>query len=222
MIEINSLFDISIIIAIFAASMLYFGKLICDIDVEFHEKLDYSMHGLIFILVWVVLPFSAAYVIYNNSSSTLKTLNVGNLINFVLLVILLLLVICGKKHSDLSKKAISPKGSKDIFIKYIGNEYCLMFYSFIAFLIILYNYLFIETDLLNFVYSILTTFLLLTVCAIITAYNRIKEYPKVRIYFQNGTIVDGTILKYEDFIRILVNGNKVRINKDAIIRIEEL
>jgi hypothetical protein len=221
--EISSLFDISVIVAVFGAMILYFGKIMCDINVGFHEKLDYSIPGLIFVLVWVILPSVAAYTIYMQTISTLKTLNIMSLINPIVLIIAVLLLICGKKHIDLNKKGKISKDSKDFFIKYVGNDIVLFLYACIAFLITFYDYSFIEIDLMNFVFSIIGTIFILTLSAMISAYNKIKEYPNVRFFLQDGSSVDGIVIKYADFIKVLENRKKeVKINKNVILKIEKL
>lgn len=223
MIDLNSLFDISVIVAVFGAMILYFGKIMCDIDVGFHDKLDYSITGLIFVLVLVILPFVGAYAIYTNTKSVLESSNIVSLINLIVLIIMILLLICSKKHIDLNKKGKTSKDSKNFFIKYVGNDIALFFYAGIAFLVTFYNYSFVDTDLMNFVYSIISTIFILTLSAIISAYHKIKEYPNVRFLLQDGSSVDGIVIKYADFIKVICHNKKeVKINKDAILKIDKL
>jgi hypothetical protein len=68
----SSLIDASVIVAVFSAMILYFGKIISDIDVEYHDKLDFSVIGAIYTSVWVIVPLGAVYSVYQKYFTSIQ------------------------------------------------------------------------------------------------------------------------------------------------------
>ena len=57
--------NVSLLIVLFGALLLYFGKVISDTKVERYDKLGYYIEGLFFLAVYVFIPFLFAYYIKN-------------------------------------------------------------------------------------------------------------------------------------------------------------
>ncbi len=223
MIEINSLFNISVIVAVFGAMILYFGKIMSDINVEFHEKLDYYIVGAIYTSVWIIIPlFAIAYPLYKIYFSSIQSSDFFDFIFYYLpLFIALLLLFNIRENRKLKSKGKTSKTSTNCYIKYLGNSISLWFFSFFVIISAFYWYTFIEIKFQNFVIISVITFFVLTMIAMSIAYKN-NTYPNVRIYFKDNSLpVEGTVLKYSDFVLILENGKELRINKDAILKIEK-
>jgi hypothetical protein len=218
--DLSSLFNASVIVAVFGAFILYFGKIMSDIDVEFHDKLDFYIIGAIFTSVWVIVPlFAIAYPLFTSTQSF--TLSIwDSIVYFIPLLIAILLGVNIKENINLRKQGISPQTSNKLVIK-LGNKFVLLFFSILAIVSAYYWYLSIETKFVLFVVFSIYTFFILTLIAMSYAYQK-NEYPHVFIYLQNNPIpIKGIVLKYADFVYILENGKEVRINTDAIVKIEK-
>lgn len=63
MIDLSSIIslDLSILILIFAASIYYFGRIISETKIETYDKISYYITGLIFSLIYVLIPFVIGY-----------------------------------------------------------------------------------------------------------------------------------------------------------------
>jgi hypothetical protein len=220
--EINNLLDASVIIAVFGAMILYFGKLMSDIDVESHDRLDYSVIGGIFSSVWIIIPVAAAYAIYkSNFTSLTQSIFLDSIFYLLPLLFAVVLMINIVENNKLKKSGQSSKTSKKFFIKYMGNAFVLWGFSFFSIVSTFYWYSFITTELIYFTISSVTTFFVLSMTAMSYAFKK-NEYPNVKIYLQNNPMpIEGIVLRYADFIYILENRKEVRINKDAIVKIEK-
>ena len=124
--DISSLFNASVIVAVFGAIILYFGKIMSDIDVEFHDKLDFYVVGAMFTSVWVIVPlFAIAYPLFTSSQSFVLSIW-DSIVYFIPLVIAILLILNIKENVKLRKQGISPRTSKKSVIK-LGNKFVLLF-----------------------------------------------------------------------------------------------
>jgi len=219
--EINTLVDGSVIVAVFGAMILYFGKLMSDIDVESHDRLDYSVMGGIFTSVWIIIPGAIAYASYiSNFNPLIRSTLWDSIFYFVPLLFAVLLLQNIKENAKLKKEGKPSRTSKKFFIKYIGNILVLWGFSCFSIISTFYLFSFITVDIIKFVISSITTFFVLSLAAMSYAYSK-NTFPVVRIYLKNDSpFIEGKVLKYANFILILENGKEVRINKDAILRID--
>lgn len=67
--------DISILIILFGALLLYFGRIIGETKVEKYDQLGYYEEGLLFSAVFIYIPSLIAYYIYFKSPLVVSSLN---------------------------------------------------------------------------------------------------------------------------------------------------
>lgn len=103
-------------------------------------------------------------------------------------------------------------------IKIIGSKLLLFIFSFIT--IILNLQLYKSSDLLIFGFSLLLAFFILTMVALAYGYGN-AYYPIGKILMVDGTIIQGKILKFGEYISVLKDDKKIFINKEKITYIEE-
>lgn len=245
--------DISILIILFGALLLYFGRIIGETKVEKYDQLGYYEEGLIFSAVFIYIPSIIAYYIYIKSPLVVSS--------FELIFIQIVLLICLSwnlisngyfikfellNDPELIKKAeekreqikledsfigriIKKNESVDIIklfnlfyykipIKIIGSKLSLFIFSFIT--IILNIQLYKSSDLLIFGFSLLLAFFILTMVALAYGYGN-AYYPPGKIYMVDGTIIEGKILKFGEYVSILKDDKKLFINNDKINYVEE-
>lgn len=63
--------NISILVIVLSALILYFGKLISDTQVEKYDRLNLYITGLIFSIYYVFLPFLLVYIVYEKMTMPL-------------------------------------------------------------------------------------------------------------------------------------------------------
>ena len=190
---LDNLLDVSVIIAVFGAMILYFGKLMSDIDVESHDKLDYSVMGAIFTFVWIIIPVVLVYGFYINIFTSIQSSFFWDSIFYLLPLLFMIIILAIIRESiKLRKCGKNIKNSDKFFIKIMRNSYILWLFSFFSIISTFYWYSFIGTELMNFTILIVDTFFILSMVAMIEAFKK-NEYPIVRFFLQNNpTPVQGT------------------------------
>jgi hypothetical protein len=103
-------------------------------------------------------------------------------------------------------------------IKIFGDKKVLFLFSFVA--ILSSFYVFETGNLLFFGTSIIFTVFILTMIATAYGFGDVY-YPPAKIHMEKGEFVEGTILKFGDFIYLLKGDRKIFVNKDKVTYIEE-
>jgi sRNA-binding regulator protein Hfq len=247
--------NVSIIILIMGAFILYFGKLIADTRVEKYEKLNLYIEGLLFSTIYFFLPLLVSFYI---SESTKVPFYLLFIVDYFILVCLALNVYANeyfKKfeweevYRKTSKKVIDKLKEKDtakgklvkrwegefmkrtghdytdlhvwIFkfsMKRFGNKYVLLLFSFIA-IVSFTNSVYYE-DFLTTGFMVIMSFFILSMIALAYGFRK-AYYPPAKIYMEGGEMLEGRVLKFDEYIYITKDDKKFFINKDKVKYVEE-
>ena len=245
--------DVSIIIILFGALFLYFGRIIGETKVEKYDQQSYYKEGLFFFAMYIYMPSLFAYYIYVKSPfdvSPLKLIAIQILIFICLFWNLIsheyirryeltdvLLKNVEEKNEQMrrqdsfigriiiknNEKSIDFKKLINLFyyiipIKIIGSKPILGIFSFIT---IISNFqLYNSSDILILGFSLLLAFFIFTMVALAYGYGD-AYYPPGKIYMVDGTIIEGKILKFGEYVSVLKEDKKLFINNDKINYVEE-
>ena len=245
--NISNIGNLSLVIIAIAALLYYFGKLIGDVKVEKHEKTDYYLQGLIFSLLCIALPFVFVLLLTQYLNFNLPSWSCW--LQIAILYFLCLSAWANqvvKKYGALSEKLLqrtiekwkgihqlanTVKGknltiillkSYKFLIKVSENYYALFAFS----LIIVWSYYSnISPENILSPYAIflsILTFLNSTFLAINFGYASVY-YPPAKITLENGSEINGKILKFGEFVHVLKENEEKQlfINKDKIVYVEE-
>jgi len=102
-------------------------------------------------------------------------------------------------------------------IKLFGNKITLLIFSFLTLLSNLWLY---KLEGLSFLTSMVFTFLILTLIALAYGFGN-AYYPPGKIYMVDGSIIEGKILKFGEYVHVLKDDKKIFINQDKINFVEE-
>ena len=244
---ISGFLDLSVIIAIFTAILIYFGKIIADTKVERFEKTDILISGLFFTIVFVLFPFALNLFFYK------KEWIVNIAPEAIILFHLSILAIYTRYNSfkslkmfELEKeytkrfdkkinqinnmktieshlipqKFISSKQTLDIFdkiFKFFENVNVLLIISISIF----YSIFVISTGNVLIVISIaILSFVNLSMIALVHGTST-TYYPRSKITLIDGNIIEGKTIKFGDFVYIINKTKKYFINKNQIKIIEQ-
>ncbi len=233
MFEINQLTsqDIPIFIIITGALFLYFGGIVGETKVEKYDKLGYYRDGLFFSLFYIYIPFLLAYSIYIK--------NLPEISPWVFVIVQIVIFIClastliayeSKRYElldEVKKKAEQRLNQVNLDyglihvyetpIKLFGNKTTLLIFSFLTILSNLWLY---KLDEPLFFISIVLAFLILTMVALAYGFGG-AYYPPGKIYMVDGSVIEGKILKFGEYVCVLKDDKKIFINNDKINYVEE-
>lgn len=212
----------SIIILIFGAMFLYFGKIIQDIQVEEGDKIQIYLNGLIFSSVHVLLPLAIAFMI----TFSLKPYN-ESLITYLVYIqigILLGTLFFSKRYYDMRHRGESIKRTRnEVKILYAIP---MLIVSFTNWMLTLYCYQIFQQNqiglnFLNFLLSMITITFTFTLLAGIFSYHTVY-YPTVTIHAGRTPFSNVKLIKSGKTVQISRGGQTILINKDKINYIEIL
>lgn len=252
-IKLESL-DISILIVVFGAIFIYFGRIISETQVEKYDQHGYYEQGLLFSAIYIYIPSLISYYIYATSPLVVSSLGLI-IIQIVVFICLLWNLISnayfikyelldeeflkkaeekheqikmedsfvGRTIKDNDGESIDFKKLINLFyykipVKIIGNKSLLIIFSLTT---IISNFqLYKSSDLLILGFSLLLAFFILTMVALAYGYSN-AYYPFGKIYMVDGTIIEGKILKFGEYVSVLKGDKKFFINNDKISYIVE-
>ena len=119
----------------------------------------------------------------------------------------------GMDYVDLSILAVYK-----IPIKYFGNKYVLLLFSFLS--VLSSMSLFGKDDVLLIAISLFITFFILSIIALAHGF-RTAYYPPAKVYLENDKPIEGKILKFGEYVYLLKDNKKIFVNKDKVKYIEE-
>jgi hypothetical protein len=215
----------SIIIVVFGAMFLYFGKIIQDIQVNEGDKFDIYYNGLMFSSVYVIIPLALAFYIVFTYITTYDEVWADILV-FVQIAILLPTLYYIVEYTKKRDKGVSVKKSRyEMKQKYAFPTLLISFFSWLFTLYCYGSFRQTQTSL-NFVYFLLSLVLLiftLSVLAGIFSYNTVY-YPKVIIHMASTTapFTEVRLVKFAKTVRISKAEKPILINKENIDHIEIL
>lgn len=240
-----------IISAFFAAIIIYFGKIISDTKVEKYDKIGFYIEGMFFTVKYIFIPSILAYFIISSFSISfsifllfLVQILVGTFLSWNLVAyIFRRFELRNKFKKDAKEKLSKIKESKstlgkllegfwkkadypelvtyvwlDIPIKWFGKHSMLFVFSFLT--VFSTSYLFIYGDVLNFVSSLIFNFYILTSISLSYGFSK-AYYPPAEILLEDGTKINGKILKFGDFIYILKENEKFFVNSNKVKLVRE-
>jgi hypothetical protein len=212
----------SILIALFGAMFLYFGKIIQDIQVDEGDKFQIYYNGFIFSLVHVLLPFGIAYFVI--FSQTTFNEGVGSFLLYIPMLIVIVLIIYVRRYHRMRRQGLSIMRNRDDVKMVYGLP--VLGISFLNWLITFYYYGIYQQNQtgLNFVnmfMSVIITIFTLSVLAGIFGYHSVW-YPTVTINTDTEIFSDVKLIKSGKTVQISRAGRLVIINKDKIKNIEIL
>jgi len=209
---------LSFSVVAFGAILLYFGKLIQDIQVESSSTLGYYQKGIMFSITGVFTPLAIVYPIYKTNDFPIDF----NILIIIQIIIPLVLLYFFKKYYNLAKEGKSKQygnlGIELFSIVILGVSF-FNFYSVSEFVYLLRNN---NPGVIALVIlSLLLTFISITVLAILYSYHTVS-YPSVKIYIENNPVpIEGSLIKFDETIILVKNKKPIRINKDKVLYIEE-
>ncbi len=218
---------LSLAVLIFGAMLLYFGKIIQDIQVDSADKYQYYFKGLLFSSVHVIIPLTISFGAYYELSKRITISTSEAFVSYVVIIpiIFLLITLYQVYRLDQMRKRGESINSTPDEHHYMIIPW-LLFASCINSFVTIYCYFsFIESEsTLAFEYLILTIialiFLLTLLAMIFSFYN--VYYPLVRIHLDNFSIIECRMIRYDDTIQIVINNRLSRINREKVQFIEEL
>jgi hypothetical protein len=209
---------LSFLVIAFGAALLYFGKIIQDLQVESSGTQGYYETGILYVIISILIPLPIAYMLYKFEQFYFDY-NLWMFVQIALTFYLIIDVSYSRKLRNENKVRHETENSR------LFSIFVILIASFFSFYSNLYLYHFlngVNQIFINFILSILFTFMALTIAAQKFSYQSIRYYPEVKIYFENNQVpLQGTMKRYDDTIKLLVNDKFIRINKDKIVYIEE-
>lgn len=249
MIEItNSIWDLSAIIIIFSAILLYFGQLIAYTKVAKYERTDLLISGLLFTLIFILFPVIVNIFLYQ------KGLIINNYSWAIIFIQVFVFVIYARYYSykgrllkyDLIeefnkrfekkvKKSVSQDKLTGKLLKQKPNiskqslkhlNYIFNFFGnqgiiiSLSILIIYITFMSIQTkDIFLISCNGLLTFINFTLIALAYGLSS-AHYPVSKIILTNGKSITGKALKIGEFITLINKDKQYLINKDQVVMIE--
>lgn len=243
--------NFSIFLVALTATLIYFGKLISDTKLQKYEKMSIMIEGLFFTLFYIFLPvvlniffyqcgfilqmfpwlvvlilfqilvsvIYRRYILYKN----IKKFELGDLVNKEI----------NKKIGEMKKnnKSIIGKilnrqsvnlnkllGVFDSFFKLIEKGAVLFLFSVVIFYSVMMCV--ININILLFTAVSILSFLNLSLMAVARGTSNVN-YPKSKITMVDGTIINGKVLKFDQYIYVIKKNKSVQINKEHVVLIEQ-
>jgi hypothetical protein len=245
MFEAISGIDLTIIIILLSAFLLFFGR-IGSPNEEHHDKLGYYITGLQFSLRYIFIPVFLVYsILYNKTIFRVSAIaSILIFLQFVIYICLsftrglytsvkygslneikkimesnlvkLFRITKNSEFSDSYQKVLSGLLSETP-IKLFGNSIALFIFSFITILSSMWLYK--SQEALTWI-SLVLTFYILTMVAIAYRFKN-EYYPLATVYLDDGTVIEGEILRSADYVYIKKDDKYIFINKDKIKYLEE-
>ncbi len=218
MVDISSqlaIVDISALIIVVGTLILYFGKVIGDLQEEKYGKLDYYETGFRFIYLFVLFPSLLAYI--------LVTLYKPDKLVFGILSIIIILFLIFY-HRNLNEKMKIIRNLKQLqqYRKSIlDNDWILLIFAFITIYDIFISVEFLNLNIFSIIMIILFSIGVFTYIAINYGLS-MRRFPEVTVYTENDKIITGVLLSRGDFIELLEKDKITRVNADKVIYIEEI
>ena len=103
--------------------------------------------------------------------------------------------------------------------KYLGSKISLFILSFITILSLVSIYS-NETTLLLLSFSSVLTFLSLSLIALAYGFSN-AYYPPVKLYLDNGKVIEGNVLKFGEFIYLINSDKQIFVNSSKVLKIEK-
>jgi len=240
-IKVETVVDLSLIIAILSGVAVYFGKLINEVSWKKEEKYAYYVHGSVFLVLFVIFPPLVLYTIFENvfiSINLYLALTIQFLIAWYLGKRLKVYSVMRVKLGDFVKKLTQEKTKKVYqkikFLKKPENArfpervfdwfYLKRLPDWLLWLFALLNYWFTAIviyskakPILIFM-SILFLFVSISVIAILNSWNSVKFYPVVNVHLEDGSILKGELTKIDAGFVNLLDGNKIYHITDSKVR----
>ena len=240
--------NIPIFIIIIGVIFLYFGRIIGSTKVEKYDKTGYYTEGLLFFAIYVYTPTLLAYYIYSKYPFTISSSVSIGIQGFIVIFLFWNLIINELKRNEMLDLDEIKKKAKEkqyqilehfrlntidytiyltkiidlvfdtIPIKIFGYMYILIFFSFLT--IISNIKLYESWELLILGFSLLFAFLIFTLIALAYGFSN-ANHPLGKIYMDNDNIIEGKILKFDEYVLILKDDKRILINKDKINFVEE-
>jgi hypothetical protein len=209
---------LSFLVIAFGAALLYFGKIIQDLQVESGGTLGYYEKGILYVIISIFIPFPIAYMLYKFELFYFDY-NIWMFVQMALTIYLIIDICYSRKLKNENKVRHETEISRLFSIVVILTTSFFSFYSNLY----LYHFLNgINQIFINFILSVLFTFMALTIAAQKFSYQSIRYYPEVKIYLENNPVpLQGIMKRYDDTIKLLTNEKFIRINKDKVVYIEE-
>ncbi len=236
-----TIIDVSALIAIVGATILYFGKIIEYMEGRHHKIVDAYMEGVFFLIQFLFLPMSFIVLLeilqsnFDNFDKKYFDILEYLITNFFIYDGIIGVVIYGlifiSEYSNLiknSKSTLSKSKSK----KKVNIVIMLLF----AFCIIMYIYFTFKQDidilfkekwnyrnmaLNSMILNILLFIVTYTILAFIYGFS-LRRILEVTVYTENGKSFSGILITHgSDYIELLQEDKITRINTDKVIHIEE-
>jgi len=252
-------YELPIILTVASATAFYFGRLIGEVKVERYTKYNYYIEGMVFSLVYILLPAALSIWIITNLGIKLPiflsvpllifisylfshTVNsyeifmkyrlfeefanrINNEINIMVQKSKIIRWLYQNTDSlksmfNIDYKRVALFVAHDLPIKYISRPLFLLTFSFLSifsFISVVINGI---QDILLISISIVFLFFSLSLIALTYGYYN-AYYPMAKLYIKNGKMIEGRILKFDEFIYILNKNKKIFVNKNDVVMIEE-
>ena len=215
--------DVSALIAIVGAAILYFGKIIGDLQEERYTKLDYYKSGFEFILFFVLIP---SIFIYSLILLFVEKLNKSmQIISFVIVFfIVIAFLYVYLQHTERKIKIIE---NPTTLYQYQNNSHILdkgwmlWIFDIASIYLVLMTFELLRDDIFYIIIVVTLYFLILTYIAINYGLS-MRRFPEVTVYTENDKIITGVLLSRGDFIELLEKDKITRVNADKVIYIEEI
>jgi len=240
--------DVSTIILVFTAILIYFGKVISDVKVEKHNKTDIMIVGLFFTLLFIMLPLSLILFLFENN--WVIQISPWLILTFQFIILWFLSryssfntikLLNQRKRFDFEfeKKIKEIKIKSEIIKNSIKEDSELSQYSFSLFekmfkfiskptvlLILSFCLLYsitttlISFTILSFTSIFILSFINFSLIAVVRGIST-SDYPLSTITLIDGKKIKGITLKYGEFFYIIRKDKKLFINQSQIKIIEQ-
>jgi hypothetical protein len=219
------LLDYSLIITILGVSIYWFGMLFTKNSSYKVDKKDDYFYGTLFVMQYIFLPIAAFnlfryYLLKDDilphiSTAAIHYASIAYLISLFILLIILIHV----AHSVI-KLSFGLKNRK--IISYIVYELIPLLCCFII-VPVTYRSLFFSTHYElpftdDYLFNFLLSLIVLSAISMIVGFGHAK-FSSVTVITKTGSRV-GKLWKHDDYLHLIVNDKKIKINNDSIIEIE--
>ena len=222
--EIWNLINLSAIITLAIFTLIYFGRLVSEHKIEKYEKnIDLARAGIFFVLLCLVFP--AVLVFYYHQ----QWQNFSIVAWTVYLVIhIVIAVICSHYIEYVKNKKLGLQKDYNKY-KIIDSLFNKAFEKYVIFLCLLSVLIFltiaialISPDLIQITTVLIFSFVNLSIIAAAFGISN-ANYSNSIITLSDGKELKGTLVKFGDFIHLVVKGKDYFINKDQVklVEIEE-
>jgi len=252
-------YELPIILTLASAVAFYFGRLIGEVKVERYTKYNYYIEGMVFSLVYILLPTTLSIWIITNLGFKLPIFLSVFLLIFtsylfshivtsyeIFMKYRLFEEFANRIDNEINKMAQKSKIIRwfyqntdflkstfnidykrvalfvvhDLPIKYLSRPFFSLTFSFLSifsFISVVINGI---QNILLMSISIVFLFFSLSFIALTYGYSN-AYYPKAKLYIKDGKMIEGRILKFDEFIYILNENKKIFVNKNDVVMIEE-